>query len=189
MVSPVEPKNNQESKGKSFLSGMNADGSESSSYIGKNIKFRGELEGTEDLHIEGQVDGSIIMGGQNLSIGTGGEVSANIHAQNVLINGKLDGDVFADELIEICKTAKVQGNLISPRIKLEDGGKFRGTIDMVDDEQEQKARYEKFKEKLKVDHAVKANTSAQQDSNKTAAAPTPGSVSPNSTKPATANKP
>ncbi len=148
MENPLEPKDSQDTKGKSFLSGMNTDGSESSSYIGKNIQFKGELVGTEDLHIEGKVDGSVTMGGQNLSIGGSGEVSANIHAQNVLINGTLRGDIFADDLIEVCKSAKVQGNLIAPRIKLEDGGNFRGTIDMVTNDQEKQERYENFKNKL-----------------------------------------
>lgn len=148
MENPLEPKDSQDTKGKSFLSGMNTDGSESSSYIGKNIQFKGELVGTEDLHIEGKVEGSVTMGGQNLSIGGSGEVSANIHAQNVLINGTLNGDIFADDLIEVCKSAKVQGNLIAPRIKLEDGGNFRGTIDMVTNDQEKQERYESFKNKL-----------------------------------------
>lgn len=148
MADPLDSKENQEGKSKSFLSGMKADGSGSSSYIGKNIQFRGELIGAEDLHVEGVVDGTVSMGGQNLSIGQGGLVSANIHAQTVLVNGTLQGDVFADDLIEICKTARVQGNLIAPRIKLADGGKFKGTIDMVVGEQGKKDRFNEFKEKL-----------------------------------------
>ncbi|WP_053979244.1 bactofilin family protein [Marinagarivorans algicola] len=154
MTNPLEPKENQESKSKSFLSGMKADGSGSSSYIGKNIQFRGELIGAEDLHVEGVVDGTVSMGGQNLSIGRGGLVSANIHAQTVLVNGTLQGDVFADDLIEICKTARVQGNLIAPRIKLADGGKFRGTIDMVTGEQGKQDRYNEFKSKLSSSHTL-----------------------------------
>ncbi|WP_444996718.1 bactofilin family protein [Aliikangiella sp. IMCC44359] len=118
------------------------------SVIGKNIKFRGELIGTENLHIEGTVEGTVIMEGQNLSIGREGVLNANIHAQNLVINGSLTGDVLADELIEIRKTAVVKGSLIAPRIQLDDGGKFRGSMDMIDTEEEKKQRHEEFKQKL-----------------------------------------
>ena len=81
------------------------------------------------------------MEGQNLSIGEEGEINANIHAQNLVINGKLTGDVLADELIEIRKSAVVKGNLIAPRIQLDDGGKFRGSMDMIDTDDEKKQRH------------------------------------------------
>jgi cytoskeletal protein CcmA (bactofilin family) len=122
--------------------------SKSQSIIGGNIKFRGELIGTEDIHIEGTIEGTIIMEGHNLSIGTNGTIDANVHASNITINGSLNGDVLADELISIRKSARVKGNLIAPRIQLEDGGKFRGSMDMVDNEQEKKDSLMKFKEKL-----------------------------------------
>lgn len=118
------------------------------SVIGGNIKFRGELIGTEDIHIEGTVEGTIIMEGHNLSIGSQGTIDANVHANNITINGNLNGDVLADELISIKKSAKVKGNLIAPRIQLDDGGKFRGSMDMIDNEQEKKECHNKFKEKL-----------------------------------------
>lgn len=118
------------------------------SVIGHNIQFRGELIGTEDLLIEGKIEGTVLMQGQNLTIGATGELQANIHAQNIVINGKLTGDVLADELIEIKETAVVKGNLIAPRIQLEDGGKFRGSMDMVDTDAEQAERREAFKGKL-----------------------------------------
>ena len=150
------------SESKPFLSGMKEDANKSDeqnskkethlakdhSVIGKNIKFRGELIGTEDLHIEGTVEGTVIMEGQNLSIGEEGILNANIHAQNLVINGKLTGDVLADELIEIRKSAVVKGNLIAPRIQLDDGGKFRGSMDMIDTDQEKKERHAEFKQKL-----------------------------------------
>ena len=155
-----KPSTNSENK--PFLSGMKSDAAETDvqkekksdvlkkehSVIGKNIKFRGELIGTEDLHIEGSVEGTVIMEGQNLSIGEEGVLNANIHAQNLVINGKLTGDVLADELIQIRNSAVVKGNLIAPRIQLDDGGKFRGSMDMIDTEQEKQQRHEEFKQKL-----------------------------------------
>ncbi|WP_105103050.1 bactofilin family protein [Microbulbifer pacificus] len=162
MANPLDPKPDANLDSNSFLSGMNerssgerpfADKFDSSlakdrSVIGKNIKFRGELIGTEDLHIEGTIEGTVIMEGHDLSIGREGEINANIHAQNIVINGKLTGDALADELIEIRNTAVVKGNLIAPRIQLDDGGKFRGSMDMVDTDDEMKARHAEFKDKL-----------------------------------------
>ena len=104
--------------------------------------------GTEDIHIEGSIEGTIIMKGHNLSIGTQGTIDANVHANNITIHGKLNGDVLADELISIKNKAEVKGNLIAPRIQLDDGGKFRGSMDMVDTEQEKKDALSKFQEKL-----------------------------------------
>ncbi|WP_308363744.1 MULTISPECIES: polymer-forming cytoskeletal protein [unclassified Microbulbifer] len=118
------------------------------SVIGKNIKFRGELIGNESLHIEGTVEGTVIMEGHNLSVGAGGELNANIHAKNITVEGALTGDALAEELIEIRRTAVVKGNLIAPRIQLDDGGKFRGSMDMVDTDAEMKERTSDFKEKL-----------------------------------------
>lgn len=128
------------------------------SVIGSNIKFRGELIGTEDIHIEGTVEGTIIMEGHNLSIGTQGSIDANVHANNITINGKLNGDALADELISIKKSAEVKGNLIAPRIQLDDGGKFRGSMDMIDNEQEKKDSHSKFKDKLVHPHLPAKDT-------------------------------
>jgi len=118
------------------------------SVIGKNIKFRGELIGNESLHIEGTIEGTVIMEGHNLSVGAGGELNANIHAKNIIVEGALTGDALAEELIEIRRTAVVKGNLTAPRIQLDDGGKFRGSMDMVDTDAEMKERVNEFKEKL-----------------------------------------
>ncbi|QKX17183.1 MULTISPECIES: polymer-forming cytoskeletal protein [Microbulbifer] len=162
MANPLDPKPDANLDSNSFLSGMNENGAserpfadklestmaKDRSVIGKNIKFRGELIGTEDLHIEGTIEGTVIMEGHDLSIGREGEINANIHAQNIVINGTLTGDALADELIEIRNTAVVKGNLIAPRIQLDDGGKFRGSMDMVDTDDEMKARHSEFKEKL-----------------------------------------
>ncbi|WP_299596754.1 polymer-forming cytoskeletal protein [uncultured Microbulbifer sp.] len=162
MANPLDPKPDANLDSNSFLSGMNDNGAterpfadkldasmaKDRSVIGKNIKFRGELIGTEDLHIEGTIEGTVIMEGHDLSIGREGEINANIHAQNIVINGTLTGDALADELIEIRNTAVVKGNLIAPRIQLDDGGKFRGSMDMVDTDDEMRSRHSEFKEKL-----------------------------------------
>lgn len=124
------------------------DGDAEMSVIGKNINFRGELIGNESLHIEGTIEGTVIMEGHNLSIGSGGKLNANIHAKNITVEGALTGDALAEELIKIRSTAVVKGNLTAPRIQLDDGGKFRGSMDMVDTDAEMKERVNEFKEKL-----------------------------------------
>ncbi len=134
------------------------------SVIGGNIKFRGELIGTEDIHIEGTVEGTIIMEGHNLTIGTQGTIDANVHANNITINGSLTGDVLADELISIKDSAQVKGNLIAPRIQLDDGGKFRGSMDMIDNDQEKKDSLLKFKEKLIHPHLPSNKEASKRDS-------------------------
>lgn len=141
----------------SFSEKIEASLAKGKSVIGKNIKFRGELIGTEDLHIEGKIEGTVLMEGQNLSIGKEGEIEANVHAQTIIINGKLTGDVLADDIIEIRSSAVVKGNLIAPRIKLDDGGKFRGSMDMIDTEQESRNLHSKFKEKLVHPHLPHAS--------------------------------
>jgi cytoskeletal protein CcmA (bactofilin family) len=141
----------------SFSDKIEASLAKGKSVIGKNIKFRGELIGTEDLHIEGKIEGTVLMEGQNLSIGKEGEIEANVHAQTIIINGKLTGDVLADDIIEIRSSAVVKGNLIAPRIKLDDGGKFRGSMDMIDTEQESRNLHSKFKEKLIHPHLPNAS--------------------------------
>ncbi len=134
--------------------------SKNKSVIGKNIKFRGELIGTEDLHIEGKIEGTVLMEGQNLSIGKEGEINANVHAQTIIINGKLTGDVLAEDIIEIRSSAIVKGNLIAPRIQLDDGGKFRGSMDMIDTDQEKKDLIGEFKAKLIHPHLPTPNESS-----------------------------
>lgn len=147
----------------SFSEKIEASLSKDKSVIGKHIKFRGELIGTEDLHIEGKVEGTVLMEGQNLSIGKEGEIDANVHAQTIIINGKLTGDVLADDIIEIRSSAIVKGNLIAPRIQLDDGGKFRGSMDMIDTDEEKKALHAEFKQKLVHPHLPNvANTKTEK---------------------------
>ncbi len=101
--------------------------------IGAKITFKGELSGAEDLLIEGHVDGNIDLGDHHLIIGSQGIIKANIKAKTITIEGSVDGDVIAKELITVKTNSKVNGNLKAERVNLEDGAKFRGGIDMVVD--------------------------------------------------------
>lgn len=100
------------------------------SVIGPTLHFKGELSANEDLVIEGHIEGSIAHQEKNLTIGREGRVAADIHANVVEILGKVEGDVRGDEVVRLQKTAIVRGNIYSPRIVMEEGANFTGSIDM-----------------------------------------------------------
>ncbi|MEO8504061.1 MAG: polymer-forming cytoskeletal protein [Acidobacteriota bacterium] len=98
--------------------------------VGASIKINGELGGSEDLLIQGQVDGKIDLAQHTVTIGRSGRISADVFAKTVHVEGEVRGNLFAAEQIVVHKTGSVNGNLASPRISLEDGCKFKGNIDM-----------------------------------------------------------
>ncbi len=108
--------------------------SETSAIIGSKIRFKGELVGEEDLVIQGSVDGTIDLKGNNLTVGKDGTLKANVSAKTVTVEGNVEGDIFGQEKITIKNSSNVRGNIVASRISLEDGAKFKGSIDMdVDD--------------------------------------------------------
>ena len=98
--------------------------------IGPSILIKGELSGEEDLLIQGRVEGTINLKQHHLTIGQEGKVNANIHAHTVVVEGTHKGDIFGDETVIIKKTGNVNGNVTAPRISLEDGARFKGSMDM-----------------------------------------------------------
>ena len=98
--------------------------------IGRSIRIDGDLQGEEDLRIEGTVNGTVQLKNNALTIGSGGSITANVYAKSVTVEGRMDGDLFASERISIQKNAQVQGNITAPRVTLEDGAKFKGSIEM-----------------------------------------------------------
>ncbi|MEM1247054.1 MAG: polymer-forming cytoskeletal protein [Acidobacteriota bacterium] len=98
--------------------------------IGPSITIVGDLKGKEDLLIEGKVDGTIQVDQHVVTIGTPGQVNASVYGKAVTVEGTVEGDLFGSDEIVIRKSGKVQGNLTAPRVSLEDGSTFRGSIDM-----------------------------------------------------------
>src|ERR1019366_4222327 len=94
------------------------------------LAVRGELSGSEDLVVDGDVDGSIALHGQSLTVLPNGRVRANIEAGNVVVHGRVDGDIHASDRVELLKSASLTGNISTARILIEDGAFFKGTIDM-----------------------------------------------------------
>lgn len=101
--------------------------------IGSKITMKGELSGEEDLLIEGTVEGSINLGDCLVAVGSKGQIKADIKARAVNIEGQVDGDVHAKELVTVKVGSKMNGNLKAERVHLEDGAKFRGGIEMTGD--------------------------------------------------------
>ena len=98
--------------------------------IGPGISVSGEVTGTEDLRIDGKVDGTVNLRDNVVTVSHSGEVRANITASTVNINGRVVGDIAGIEQVVLTKSAWVRGNIIAPRVNLENGSKFKGSIDM-----------------------------------------------------------
>ncbi|MEQ8486245.1 MAG: polymer-forming cytoskeletal protein [Pseudomonadales bacterium] len=98
--------------------------------IGKTITIKGDITGEESLVIEGRVNGTVHLKNNDLTVGQSGHVTANLTANVVRIDGEVKGDISGVEKVVITKTGRVQGNIVAPRVTLEDGAKFKGSIDM-----------------------------------------------------------
>jgi cytoskeletal protein CcmA (bactofilin family) len=101
-----------------------------SAVIGPGIKISGDVTASTNLDINGEVKGSIVQSSHDVDIGESGKVSANISAKTVKIAGEVEGDIAGSEKVLISKTGRVRGNIVAPRVQLEDGAQFRGSIDM-----------------------------------------------------------
>jgi len=99
-------------------------------HIGKSVVIKGELSGSEDLYIDGQVEGTIELTGNNLIIGPNGQVRANVNAKGVIVKGKLDGNIRASERAELHKSAVAVGDIVTQRVAIEDGAYFKGRVDI-----------------------------------------------------------
>jgi cytoskeletal protein CcmA (bactofilin family) len=98
--------------------------------IGKSVVVKGELSGSEDLYVDGHVEGSITLRGQSLTVGPNGRVRANIEARNVILHGQVDGNITASDRVELRKSASLKGDIATARIAIDDGAYFKGTIDI-----------------------------------------------------------
>lgn len=99
-------------------------------HIGKSVVIKGELSGSEDLYLDGEVEGSVELKQHSLTIGPHGKVRANLHAREVILHGKVDGNVQADDRVELKKSAILVGDVSTQRIVIEDGAFFKGSIDI-----------------------------------------------------------
>ena len=99
-------------------------------HIGRSVVVKGELSGSEDLYVDGRVEGTIELQGNSLTVGPNGQLKADVNARNVAIHGKLEGNVRASERVELTKSAVTIGDISAHRIAIEDGAFFKGKVDI-----------------------------------------------------------
>src|SRR4051812_45262568 len=98
--------------------------------IGKSVVIKGELNGSEDLTIEGQVEGKIELRDHVLTIGPNGKIKAELHAKAVVVLSEVIGNVSASEKVDIRENGSVDGDITAPRVAIAEGAHFRGSVDM-----------------------------------------------------------
>src|SRR5436190_17895902 len=98
--------------------------------IGKSVVIKGELMGSEDLTIEGHVEGTIQLRDHVLTIGPNGRIKAQVFAKSVIVLGEVHGNVSASDKVDIRENGSVDGDLIAPRVAIAEGAHFRGSVDM-----------------------------------------------------------
>jgi cytoskeletal protein CcmA (bactofilin family) len=99
-------------------------------HIGKSVIIKGELSGSEDLFVDGVVEGTIELRSNNLVIGPNGQVKGSLRAKGVVVQGKLDGDIRASQRAELRKSAVVVGDIFTQRVAIEEGAYFKGKVDI-----------------------------------------------------------
>ena len=98
--------------------------------VGKALFFKGEITGSESLFIDGKVEGTIALPGNRVTVGRNGQVASNITAREIVIMGKVRGDVTASDRVDIRAEGALTGNVTAARISIEDGAFFKGGIDI-----------------------------------------------------------
>jgi cytoskeletal protein CcmA (bactofilin family) len=98
--------------------------------IGKSLVVKGEVTGSESLYIDGKVEGAINLPGNRVTVGRNGQVSANISAREVVVLGKVRGNINASDRVDIRSEGSLTGDVIAQRISIEDGAFFKGGIDI-----------------------------------------------------------
>src|SRR5436305_2588425 len=111
--------------------------------IGKSLVIKGEVTGSESLYIDGRVEGSINLSGNRVTVGRNGVVAANINAREIVVLGKVRGNLTASDRVDIRSDGSLTGDVIAARISIEDGAFFKGGIDIRKDGQPQQQQQQK----------------------------------------------
>jgi cytoskeletal protein CcmA (bactofilin family) len=98
--------------------------------IGKSLIIKGEVTGSESLYIDGRVEGAINLPGNRVTVGRNGQVQANINAREVVVLGKVKGNLTASDRVDIRNEGSLTGDVVCQRISIEDGAYFKGGIDI-----------------------------------------------------------
>jgi len=104
--------------------------SRTAAIIGPSIQISGDVTGDEDVRIEGHVEGTVSLSDNVLTVGKESQITGTVTARAIFVEGKVEGDLKSDEQIVVKSSGNVRGNIVAPRVTLEDGCKFKGSIDM-----------------------------------------------------------
>ncbi len=126
MASPTEPAVAAAATPSRPVSATTAD----QATIGKSLVIKGEVTGSESLYIDGRVEGSINLAGNRVTVGRNGVVSANINAREIVVLGKVRGNLTASDRVDIRSDGSLTGDVVAARISIEDGAFFKGGIDI-----------------------------------------------------------
>jgi cytoskeletal protein CcmA (bactofilin family) len=99
------------------------------SRIGSGLKIRGEISGTSDMYIDGDVQGKVRIGSGILTIGANGRVQADLEAREIVVNGSVVGNLKATDRVQLGSSGSVQGGVVTPRIGIDDGARLRGNVE------------------------------------------------------------
>jgi cytoskeletal protein CcmA (bactofilin family) len=119
-----------DAKGTDTMSPLDVDAVHESGWLGSSLRVKGDITGTEDLLIDGWVEGLIELDGRKLTVGTTAKVTADINARDVVVHGYVKGNIRAKGRVEIKKDGSVVGNLTTAQIMIEDGADFKGSIEI-----------------------------------------------------------
>jgi len=100
--------------------------------IGASITINGDVAGDEDLVIQGRVEGNVKLPKNQVAVGKEGRVNANVHAKAIEVAGRVEGELRAEERVVVLGSATVVGKILAPRVALEDGCKFKGSVDTME---------------------------------------------------------
>ena len=109
-------------------------------HIGKSVVIRGELTGNEDLYLDGEIEGNIDLRDHKLVIGPNGKIKATITARDIVLHGRVEGNISATERVELKKSCTLVGDVSTMRIVIEDGAFFKGAIDIKETRESREAR-------------------------------------------------
>lgn len=109
-------------------------------HIGKSVLIKGELSGSEDLYLDGEVEGNIELRDHSITVGPHGRVRAHINAREIIVHGKVEGNVRASERVELKRSAVLAGDIATQRIVIEDGAFFKGSIDITKEKEKEKEK-------------------------------------------------
>jgi len=99
-------------------------------HIGKSVMVKGELSGSEDLYLDGEVQGTIELREHKLIVGPNGRIHANVSAREVVLHGKAEGNITCSERVELKRSCVMTGDIVAQRIVIEDGAFFKGAVDL-----------------------------------------------------------